>query len=81
MPRTEFISGLLQKFERRLEDCLGCCTCLTGVVAALEITVAEAKRMGAGLVEGDCGERAAAARAFAVRGCMQIVMPWEKIHV
>jgi len=78
---TDAITRLLRKFESRLEDCLQCCSCLDGIVAALEFTVAEAQGLQAALAEGEAQGWAGAARAFAVRGSMQAVMPWEKIHV
>ena len=77
MLSKELIARLLGKLENRLEDCLQCRSCLDGITAALEFTVAEAKRLRARLEK----EESAAARAFAIRGYMQAVMPWEKIHV
>ena len=81
MFRTESISNLLKKLENRLEDCLGCRACLTGIMAALESTVAEAKRMGARWAEGDSRRLTAIARDFAIRGSLKALQPWEKIHV
>ncbi len=81
MLNKELIARLLGKLENRLEDCLQCRSCLDGITAALEFTVAEAQRLRAGLVEGEGRGRAAAARALALRGSLQAVMPWEKIHV
>jgi len=78
---TEVISSLLKKLENRLEDCRQCRSCLDGIMAALEFTVAEAQGLRAGLADGGDRGRAGAARAFAIRASLQAVMPWEKIHV
>lgn len=78
---TEFISNLLKKLENRLEDCLGCRACLTGIMAALEFTVAEARGLKASLAEGDGRWPAATARDFAISGSLKTLKPWEKIHV
>jgi hypothetical protein len=78
---TDVITRLLRKFESRLEDCLQCCACLDGITAVLEFAVAEAGRLGAGLAEEELRARAGAARAFAVRGSLQALQPWENIHV
>ena len=77
MLSKEAIARLLGKLENRLENCLQCRSCLDGITAALEFTVAEAQRLRARLEK----EESVAARAFAIRGYMQAVMPWEKIHV
>ncbi len=39
---SKSISGLLERLENRLEACLECGPCMTGIMAALEFTVAEA---------------------------------------
>jgi hypothetical protein len=78
---TEFIASLLKKFENRLEDCLGCCACLTGIMAALEFVVAEAQGLRVGWAEGDSRGMPATVRDFAINGSLKALMPWEKIHV
>ena len=78
---TDVVTRLLRRFESRLEDCLQCHSCLDGITAALEFAVAEAQGLRAGLAEGEGRGWAEHARAFAVRGYLQAVMPWEKIHV
>jgi|GEM_PF-4759776 hypothetical protein len=74
MLSSEVIKKLLRKFERRLEGSLQSRTSLAGIASALEFTVAEAQDLRARLEKEG-------ARAFAIRGYMQAVMPWEKIHV
>jgi len=81
MLSKETIARLLGKLENRLENCLQCRSCLDGITATLEFTVAEAKRLRARLAEGEGRGRAGAAQAFAIRASLQAVMPWEKIHV
>jgi hypothetical protein len=81
MLNKETITRLLAKLENRLEDCLQCCTCLDGITAALEFTVAEAQGLRACLAKVEDRRWAGAARAFARRGYVQAVRPWEKIHV
>lgn len=76
MLSKETIARLLGKLEDRLQDCLQCCSCLDGIIAALEFTVVEAQGLRVGLAEAE-----GRGRAFALRGYMQAVMPWEKIHV
>jgi hypothetical protein len=79
MLNKEALTRLLAKLENRLEDCMRCGSCLSGIMAALEFAVEEAKRLRAGLAEGE--GRVAAPRAFAIAGSLKAVMPWEKIHV
>jgi hypothetical protein len=81
MLSKEAVTRLLGKLEHRLQECLQCCACLDGVMAALEFTVAAAQGLPAGLAKAEDQGRAGAARAFALRGSRQTVMPWEKIHV
>jgi len=81
MLTKEAITRLLAKLENRLENCLQCRSCVDGITAALEYTVAEAKRVQARLAEQERRGRVGVARAFALRGYMQAVLPWEKIHV
>ncbi|MBI4642215.1 MAG: hypothetical protein HY790_14290 [Deltaproteobacteria bacterium] len=78
---TESISILLKKLESRLEDCMRCGSCLAGIMAALEFTVAEASGLRTGLAEGDSRGMAATARDFAISGSLKALKPWEKIHV
>jgi len=77
MLNKDAITRLLKKLENRLENCRQCRSCVDGIAAALEFTVADAKRLRARWEK----EESAAARAFAIRGYMQAVMPWEKMHV
>jgi len=81
MSNNEFITNLLREFENRLENCTRRSSGLSGIVAAVESTVAKAEGLGAGSAEDEDRGRARTARAFAIRGYMAAVMPWEKIHV
>jgi len=76
MFNPESIGLLLQILETQLEGCLGCGSCLAGIMAALEATVAEAKRLGAEWAEGDSRGLAALARDFALSGSLKALMPW-----
>lgn len=78
---TEFITSLLKRFEDRLENCTQCGSCLAGIVAVVEFTIAEAKGLKASLAEVNGQGRAKTGRAFAVRGSLKTIKPWEKIHV